>query len=128
MIYLESIVLLDYALKKLNAGKRDQVAVSTLTEIQQVVKVATTKLGENPGLVYKMALEDLLEALSTAQSLSGMLSITDKMKQTVVDGVMTLKTEVCRLAFKYYSTHEFEVTESVIPTMREVVKVQFLGG
>lgn len=128
MIYLDSIALLDYNLRKLNADKRDQVPVSILPEIRQVASVASTKIGVEPSLVYKLAYEDLLEALVTAQSLNGMKNLTDKMKQMIVDGVRTMKHELCVGAYDYYSTHEFEVTDSLIPTMREVVKEHLFGG
>ena len=128
MIYLDSIALLNYNLKKLNADKRDQVPTSVLPEIRQISSVATTKIGTEPRLMYKMAYEDLLEALVTAQSLTGMKNLTDKMKQMVIDGIRTMKRELCVEAYDYYSTHDFEPTEQIIPIMREVVKEHLFGG
>ena len=128
MIYLESITLLNYILKKLNAEKRDQVPTSVIPEIKQVMSVATTKIGAEPTLVYKIAYDDLLEAMSTAAALKGMQNLTDRMKQTLVDGIMTLKLELCTSAYEYYGSHDFEVTDTIIPVMREIVRFHLLGG
>lgn len=128
MIYLDSITLLDYALKKLNADKRDQVSVSMLPEIKQVVAVATTKVGADQSVAYRISHDDLLEALMAAQSLSGMKNLTEKMKQTIVDGVRTMKHELCVKAYDYYSMHDFEPTEANIPILREIVRDHLFGG
>ena len=79
-------------------------------------------------MVYKIACEDLLGAISTAQALSGMSNLTDKMKQTLIDGVLTMKTALCGIAYDYYSMHDFEVTDAIVPVMREVVQTKLLGG
>lgn len=126
MIYLDSIELLNYALTKLKMGKRDLVPTRDLPEIQQVILIASQKLGNELPVMYRMKLNDIVEAIKTAQMMTQMANLTNVMKDTIIDGVCVLKHEVCVLAWKYYSMNDFEPTPSVIDVMREVVEDHYL--
>ena len=92
-------------------------AKSMMTEVQ-VMDAETT-----------VAMNDLMSAVITVHNSSkGMVNLTDTMKQELISGFKTLKLAVCKAAYKYYSSHEFEDTPEVIPLMREVVEVYAENG
>lgn len=126
MIYLDSIELLNYALTKLKAEKRDLVPIKDLQEIQQVLVIASQPLGDDLTIAYRMKLNDIMDAVKTAQMMSSLKNLTNAMKDTIIEGVSVLKHEVCVQAWNYYSMHDFEATGSVIDLMREVVEDHYL--
>lgn len=132
MIYLDSMELLNYALQKLNAGKREQVPVRDLPEIQEIISVATQKLmnqqESNLSINYKIALNDTQDAIQTAQCLGNMVYLTEAMKDALVSGITRLKFEISEKAWNYYHTHSFDVNENTIPVMRDIVATHLLGG
>lgn len=86
------------------------------------------KIAQEKSLVYKTTHNDLIQAIGVVQEMKSVKYLSDNMKQTLVEGINTLKTEVSKLAYEYYSSVDFEPTEEVIPLMREVVKSYSLGG
>ena len=73
----------------------------------------------NPML--KVKIEDLIRALDLFKNMAGLKYLSDGMKAQLVDGFLAVKYDICHIAYRYYETHDFECTESIIPLMREVV-------
>lgn len=86
------------------------------------------RIGNEQTVSYAAVHTDLLQAIGVVREMTSVKYLSDNMKQTMVDGINTLKLEIARLAYDYYSTNDFEPTEEVIPLMRDVVKTYSLGG
>lgn len=128
MKYLDSIELLNYVLKKLKAGSREQVQIRDIPEIQQVISLAMKKMKDEASLNYKLAYQDLMEAFQTAQTVSAVQNLTEAMKDVLVDGVLRIKKEVAIVAWDYYHINDFEVNDQTIPIMRDVVETYLMEG
>ena len=79
-------------------------------------------------IAFKVAYNDLVEAIAVAMAIKDMASLTNVLKTTLVDGVRTLKREVAELAWDYYTYNDFELTDELIPILRDVVAMHVLGG
>lgn len=76
-----------------------------------------------------VTMNDLLSAmLSVNENTAGMTNITETMKQELINGVMSVKTEVSNAAFSYYSVTDFEPTPEVTKMMRDVVECYAEAG
>lgn len=130
MHYLKCIALLNYLLRRLHAGQRDQVPVSVVQE------VTTTLLGVNKQLadditsepMLGVQLEDLLASLGEIRNQTGLSCLTETMKLALVDGITTLQGDICMRAYNYFIINDFEPTEQTIPVMRIVVKTALERG
>lgn len=128
MKYLDCIEMLNYGLKILHAEERVQVQTNKMPELLMVLMRVAEKVGTEQSVSYATVHNDLLQAIGVVQDMTSVKLLSDNMKQTLVDGLNTLKLEVSKLAYEYYSTNDFEPTEEVIPLMRDVVKTYSLGG
>ena len=128
MKYLDCIEMLEYGLKILKEGQRIQVSTNKMPELLMIVTGTSKKIGAEQSLMYKTTSNDLLQAIGVVQEMKSVKYLSDNMKQTLTDGLNSLKLEISKLAYDYYSTHDFEPTEEVIPIMRDVVKTYSLGG
>lgn len=76
-----------------------------------------------------VSMNDLMGATLVVQkSCSGMINLTDTMKQELIEGIKTLKSAVANAAFHFYEIHEFEPRPEVIPLMRDVVETYVEDG
>lgn len=123
MRYLECIEMLQYLLKRMCAGQRKQVPVSACDEVQSVVIQIQKKLDKDLTPLEQAIVRDLMGAIALATETSGMLNLTDNMKNSIVDGLNELLAAVALKAFEYYRTHDFDPTPEIIPIMRMVVQV-----
>lgn len=128
MHYLECIEMLEYLLKKVHAGQRRQVPVSTCDEVQSVIIQVQKKLEKELTPLEQSIVRDLLNAIGLAAGTTGLLNLTDAMKNSIVDGIRELYDAIAIKAFNYYKTHDFEPTEELIPILRSVVQVAVRKG
>lgn len=128
MKYLDCIEILNYALDILKSGQRNQIAVSKLSELVMVLVSANRKMEQESEILFKSTFNDLIQAIAVVQDMRDVKFLNDNMKQTLVDGVLTLKGVVAQKAYEYYSVHDFEPTEEIIPRMRDVVTTYIEGG
>lgn len=128
MRYLECIEMLTYLLKKVYAGQRKQVPVTTCNEVQEVVIQVQKKLENDLQPREKAIIRDLLNAVNLALDAQGMLNLTDTMKTSIVEGIQDLYDAIAIKAYEYYKTNDFEPTDEIIPIMRKVVEVAVRKG
>lgn len=70
----------------------------------------------------RVGLNDLTMSISIAQENKAVRYLTDQMRQALAEGLRSVRTNLCKLAYRYYSDFDFEPTDQVIPLMREVVQ------
>lgn len=128
MRYLECIEMLKYLLKKVHAGQRKQVPVSVCKEVQSVIIQVNKKLEKDLRPAEIALVKDILNAVNLAEETSGMLYLTDKMKNAIVEGIGELNSSISLMAFDYYKLNDFEPTTEIIPLMRGVVEVALEKG
>lgn len=128
MHYLECIALLDYLQKKLFAGQRRQVPISTVNEVHTVLVALNKRLGKEQNVEVKIRLRDIMESVVAIKGTEGLTVLTDSMKTTLTSGIAELYSELALLAFEYFKLHDFEPTAPIIETMRKVVSVALEKG
>ena len=125
MRYLKCIAMLNYALRVLKADTRQSVPVSKMSELLTLLTSLRAMLNADQvqDTMVQVKMMDLLSSVVQIQkSAQGIMTLTDNMKQGLIDGVNSVKDSVCVEAFKFYRTNDFEPTPEVIPVMREVVE------
>ena len=128
MHYLRCIALLKFLQKKLYAGQRQQVPVATVDEVQQGI-IGVQKLLENENNAeIRNRLNDVMSSLLAVKSTSGLMYLTEVMKNTLNSGLSELSDMLSLEAYTYFQTHDFEPTEEIIPVMRNVVSVALAKG
>lgn len=127
MKMLECIAMLDYLLNALEAGKRVQVPASKYGEVKSVLIPLYKKVATFSNEQTQLALERLLEAVNVID-IGSMQYLTDTARDALVEGLNDVKSEVAMQAFEYFTTHDFEPSETVTPLMREVVTVAAMKG
>lgn len=128
MRYLECIEMLKYLLKKVYAGQRKQVPVSACKEVQTVILQVKKKVEKDLTPQEESRIKDVLNAINIAEGTSGLLNLTDVMKNAVVEGLSELCDSLSMQAFDYFKYNDFEPTEEIIPLMRGVVEVVLRKG
>lgn len=128
MKYLDCMEMLNYGLQILKENQRVQVPVSKLNELLMVVTRTTERLKDEQTPAFRTTRDDIIQAISVIQDMKSVKYMSDNMKNNLVDGVETLKLEVAKLAYEYYSMCDFEPTKEIIPIMRDVVRTYSLGG
>lgn len=128
MHYLKCIVMLDFLLKKLYAGQRQQVPVSVVSEVQTGVIAIQKMLEKENSPELKQRLNDIMESVIVIKSTQGLQFLTDLMKSTLTSGLTELSDDISLKAYQYFSVNDFEVSEEIIPVMRNVVKVALAKG
>lgn len=137
MHFLECIAMLHYLEKKLKVNQRVQVPADIHAEILGVLVQITKKLEGTPAEkgMASARINDLIMALNTVKETPGLLFLPDKMKAVLVDGIQTVKDELCVLAYKYYTINnipdsmcreldkESSTGQSPKEILREVAKV-----
>lgn len=121
MHYLECIAMLEYLHKKLHSTQRQQVPISTTDDVQQVLVQVQRKLQNENNPEVQVRIRDAMEAVEEIRNVPGMLFLTQQMKNAVVSCVNELLSALRLKAFDFYKYHEFEVTDEIIPIMREIV-------
>lgn len=71
---------------------------------------------------------DLYTSIYALKDTPGILNLSDQMKVSIVSGITTIKELICVKAFKFFRTTEFDVTDEIIPVMREIVAVALDKG
>lgn len=128
MHYLECIVLLQYLLKKLHAGQRQQVP-ATITEEVLTNIIAVNKRLEKENLPdITMRIRDVMSSTNVIRETQGITHLTDTMRNSLTSGITELQDAICLLAFEYFKTNDFEPTEQIIPTMCRVVQAALAKG
>lgn len=131
MRFLNCIEMLNYALKILKHDSRQSVPVGKMGELLGCVRSIEALCKEEQAMDVrtKTTLTDLTAAiLSVKNSSAGILTLTDIMKTTLVNGVIEIKEAVVFQAIKYYDVHDFEPTEQNIPLFRDMVQTYFEAG
>lgn len=128
MHYLECIALLQYLLKKLHAGQRQQVP-ATITEDVLTNIIAINKKLEKESLPdITMRIRDVMASTNEIRETQGIMNLTDAMRNSLTSGITELQDAICLLAFEYYKVNDFEPTPQVIPVMRKVVQAALAKG
>ena len=123
MKYLDCIELLNLASTILHATDRVQVSVKKMLEFQMVLVRIQTKLGDDlNNVVIGPTLTDLFMSVQEIEKSKGIEYLSAAMKATLVAGILSIKYEVCKLAYNYYSYTDFKPDATTIPLMREVVE------
>lgn len=128
MQYLDCMEMLNYALETLKDGQRVQVPTSKMSDLMTIILRVSDRIGNEQSLSFKTTKDDLLQAILVVQEMKSVSYLNDSIKQTLIEGFKSLKVDVARLAYPYYSLVDFEPTEEVIPLMRDVVKMYSQGG
>lgn len=128
MHYLECIALLEFLQKKLYAGQRVQVPVSVVDEVQTSIIALRKRLEKENNAEIDSRIRDLMESVFVIKSTSGLVNLTDAMKNTLVSGISEVSDLISLLAYSYFQTHDFEPTNEIIPVMRNVVRVALAKG
>ena len=128
MLYLKCIALLEHLRKMLYAGQRKQVSVQSVPQIEQTIIGVQTMLKDENLPLIQANLNDIMGSLIHVKSIPNLQCLTENMKQSIVDSVDSMITDLCLTAFKYYSVNDFEPTEPTIKVMRKVVKVALEKG
>lgn len=128
MHYLECIALLEYLQKKLFAGQRQQVPISTVSEVHTVMVALNKRLEKEQSVEVKARLRDIMESIIAIKGTQGLTVLTDSMKTTLTAGIDELIVDLSLLSFEYFKLHEFEPTDQIIPVMRNVVSVALEKG
>lgn len=130
MNYLECISLLNYLLKRLHAGQRQQVPVTVVTEVMTVLLSVNKKLSSmdlnDPMLPTRI--NDILGSINLIKSTAGLTHLSEVMKNSLVSGITELRDGICIEAYTYYQINEFDPTEQIVPIMRTVVEVALAKG
>lgn len=128
MKMLESIAMLNYLLSKLEAGKRTQVPIAVYEELKTVLIPLYKKVSSFSTEQTQFCINALLEAVNLVSLGSDVQFIPDTARDALVEGVTNVKDAIAMQAFDFYKTHDFEPTETIIPLMRDVVKVAAMKG
>lgn len=121
MHYLECIAMLEYLHKKLHSTQRQQVPVSIVSDVQQVLIQVNRKLINEKNTEITVRIRDAMEAVEEVKQVEGILFLTQAMKDAIVTGVNELLSTLRLLTFNYFKYNTFEPTEEIIPIMRSVV-------
>jgi hypothetical protein len=122
------MAILNYGLSVLKENQRVQVPVSKLSEVMTAVMRTSERLGTEATLQFNITRDSVIQAIGVAQEMKDIKFLSDNAKSILVDGLSSLKFEVAQLAYDYYSMHDFEPTEEIIPVMRDVVRTYSQGG
>lgn len=78
---------------------------------------------------YQLAatFEDFFQALELAENIE-MSMLPDAIKVTFENALLSIKAEVGKLTYSYFSVNHFEPSEELIPIMKEVVRCHYEGG
>lgn len=131
MPYRECIEILNYALKILRYDSRQSVRIEKMNELMGCIKSAEAMCTEAQifDIQVKATFSDLMAAVVAVKSQStGMMMLTDVMKQTLVSGVVQIKEHVCIKAYGYYEEHDFEDTPENVPIFRDIVMTYAEAG
>lgn len=122
MQYLECIAMLCYLETKLQANRRVQVPVQVAEEAFSLIVQMTAKLKGKlpPGSIYEITVNDLLRALDAIPKMNGMTHMTETMKATIVEGISTMKEELCVYAYKYFTVNS--IPDDICSTFEDAVQ------
>ena len=128
MHYLECIALLDYLLKKLHAKDRQQVPIEALSDMFQNLQTIKQRLANEKDSLLATRLNDVMSCYASIVDVKGLTNLTGDMKEAIVSGLMELRTNICLLAYSYFTTHDFEPTDEIVKIMRSVVECAIKEG
>ena len=121
MHYLKCIAMLDYLLRKLHSEQRQQVPIRSMQDIPVVVSSLKQELAQEKDPTLNNQLNDLARAANEV-STSNVTYLSNAMKGAIVTGINDLKVTLQLMAFNFYKINDFEVTDTTINIMRDVVK------
>lgn len=124
MHFLKCIELLNYLLDKISGETRKQIMVKDATAVRNGLITVNTTLKEERVLPE---ISDLIVAIDEIEK-SGVTYLTAQMKNVVVQGLNSIKTDIASKAYEYLKTNTFEVTDKTIPLAREVVEIALEQG
>lgn len=131
MRYLNCIEMLNYALKILKHDSRQSVQIGKMDELLGCAKSLEAQCLEEQIMDVRVrtTLTDLMAAiLSVKNNQGGMMTLTDMMKTTLINGVLQIKEAVAFQAVKFYEDNDFEPDEGNIPIMRDIVQTYLEAG
>lgn len=123
MKYLDCIELLELALQLLKNGRRDQVPVSKLTEVQTLIVGCRKRAVENPMLEARC--DDILLGISAVQGGSSITYLPQSMRDVLLQGIQECLASVCSDAWDYYSVHDVPISNQTTPLLRTVVAYHY---
>ena len=125
MKYLDCIELLRLALQVLKEGKRDQVPISKVAEVQTLVLRCMDRCRDLP--LISTRCEDVLLAANLAQSNKSLMCLTNTMRDALVRGVRACLSGICEASWDYYMENDVMVTNETEPLLRTIVVYHYLG-
>lgn len=128
MRYLECIALLQYLLKKLCAGQRQQVPASVTEDVLTNIIAVNKRLEKEDHPEITMRIRDVMTSTTEIKETKGIINLTDAMRNSLTSGIAELQDAICLLAFEFFKTNDFEPTPQIIPIMRQVVKTALAKG
>lgn len=128
MKMLESITMLNYLLTKLEAGKRTQVSIAVYDELKTILIPLYKKVSSFSNEQTQFRMTALLEAVNLVKLGDTVQFIPDAARDALVEGIQNVKESIGLQAYDYYKFHDFEPTASIIPIMRDVVRIAAMKG
>lgn len=123
MKYLDCIELLNLALQLLKSGRRDQVPLTKLSEVQTLVMRCMKRSEDLP--IVQARCNDLLMGISVAQGNQAVLYLPQSMRDVLVQGIQNCLSDICDAAWDYYSTRDVPMSDQTMPLLRIVVSYHF---
>ncbi len=128
MKMLECIAMLNYLLGKLEAGKRVQVPIAVYEEIKTVLIPLYKQVSTFSTETTQFSINALLEAVNLVSLGTDIQFIPDAARDALVEGIENVKDAIAMQAFEFYKVNDFEPTETIIPIMRDVVRIAAMKG
>lgn len=142
MHFLECIAMLLYLETKLKIGQRVQVEVGVVDELSTILLQISKKLEnqQSVGTMTSSIISDIVMSTDTIRKTSGLIYLPDKMRDTLLEGIASLKSDLCVGAYHYFTLHELpeevcnqiesgvEYSQSPKEVLREVASVAIAAG
>lgn len=128
MHYLKCIAICEYLQRKLYARQRQQVPVESMGELQNLLVSLRKRLENENNLELTTAINDMMLGVNQVKQIQGIQFLPEKMKDSLVEGVIKIQRMISMKAFTYFQVNEFEPTEQIIPIMRTVVRIAYEEG
>ena len=122
---LKCVDLTYHLLTRLDAGSRSQVKLSTMKEVRNGFSIIRNLLPDEKSVM--LSLSDIFGAVDIIEK-SNVQYLTADMKETIVEGINTFKTNLCCNAYNYYLDHDVPVNNNTKAVLTDVVKIALNEG
>lgn len=126
MKYLDSIELLNLALRLLKSGQRDQVPVSKLAEVQLLVLRCRKRVADVP--MAPTICDDVVMGISVVRNNQTIQFVPQDIRDTLIQGLQDCLAQVCAAAWSYYCDTDVPISDETIPLLRTIVAYHFNKG